>query len=91
MNVLMEHSLRKLSTGEVNVTNSQASGKQRWNTWSEVQAQWVGARVDFTLAEGSWEDLQSGWPMVSLSASPASSPGLLFSQIQEGQREKLCN
>ena len=52
MNVLMEHSLRKLSTGEVNVTNSQASGKQRRDTWSEVQAQWVGARVVFTLAEG---------------------------------------
>lgn len=48
----MEHSLRKLSTSEVNVTNSQAPGKQRWDTWSEVQAQWVGARVVFTLAEG---------------------------------------
>ena len=52
MNVLMEHSLRKLSTGEVKVTNGQASGKQRWNVWTEVQAQWVGARVVLTLAEG---------------------------------------
>ena len=51
MNVLMERSLRKLSTGEDNVTNGQASGKQRWDAWSEVQVQWVGARAVLTLAE----------------------------------------
>lgn len=47
----MERSLRKLSTGEDNVTNGQASGKQRWDAWSDVQGEWVGARAVLTLAE----------------------------------------
>ena len=51
MNVLIEHSLRKLSTGEVDVTNGQASGNQKWDVRSEVQPQWVGARAVCTLAE----------------------------------------
>lgn len=51
MNVLIEHSLRKLSTGEVDVTNGQTSGKQKWDVGSEVQPHWVGARAICTLAE----------------------------------------
>lgn len=36
VNVLIEHMLRKLSRGEVDVTNGQASGKQKWDVQSEV-------------------------------------------------------
>lgn len=88
MSVLMERSLRKLSTGEDNVTNGQASGKQRWDAWSEVQGQWVGARAVLTLAEillgGAAVRMAHGLSF----SSPALYPGPLFSQIQVWRRTK---
>lgn len=44
VNVLIEHTLRKLSTGEVDVTNGQASGKQKWDV-SQKSASVSGGRA----------------------------------------------
>lgn len=44
MNVLIEHTPRKLSTGEVDVTNGQASGKQKWDV-SQKSASVSGGRA----------------------------------------------
>lgn len=84
----LERSLRKLSTGEIDMTDGQDSGEQSWDVWPEGQTLRVGAGASCPPARTPLGRVVLRVTVISPPVSPhsASWPGLLFPQTHAWRR-----